>query len=595
MLQKMRQNTKAILWVVVIAFVVTIFAVWGLDLQTGSQATDPNILGKVNGVAISRSQYQFAYQQFTQQMRSTSQNQGLTYAQEQFARNQAWDSIVYAIVTQQQIDGLGISVADLEIVDYLRNSPPVEIRQYFLDDAGEFDNQAYQTALNNPEIDWTNLEQLARERIQRVKLNEYLAAQVHVSEDEVRRAYTTETVDLSLEYVEFPAVTVDIGDYEPSEDELQQYYESHRDGFTETERSQLMVVRIPLAPGTIDLDDAVFRARRARDQIVAGEEFGELAKTYSDAPTSFVEGKTGFITRDQRESPYFDALDGMEEGELSDVITSDAGTYVLKLIEKRAGDDGETDYSVQEILIETVVGRQTSDSLFALAAEVQDIASTDGLEPAATGKQLEVHKPLPFPKGGSIETLGFVAPLSDFAFANDPGTCSGVLRDEDNLYIAEIVERMPERIKSLDEVQELVKQGVLVERKKAIADRDAQAFFRKVRSTDFQTAVESYGLTAKQTGTFKARDNLEGFGPNSVIAEIGLSIAPGQTSPPVEWRLTYYVVELVSRTEVDTEDYKSKIPSIRQRLLDQKAQSFSQNWYENLISEADIEDYRLNS
>jgi peptidyl-prolyl cis-trans isomerase D len=593
MLQKMRQNTKAILWVVVVAFVVTIFAVWGLDLQTGSRATDPNIVGKVNGIPISRAQYQFAYQQFAQQLRSTSPTQSLTYAQEEFIRTQAWDSIVYGIITEQQIRELGITVTDQELVDFLRTTPPPEIQQYFVDQDGRFDNQAYQAALNNPEVDWTSLEQLGRERVRRIKLNEYVAAQVHVSEDEMRHAYQKDAVDLSLAYVEFPITSADVGDYAPSDEEIAQYYESHKDNFIQTGQCRVKVVKIPLVASAADLDDAVYTAGRVREQIAAGEEFGALAKTYSEAPTSFVDGNTGFITRAQRDTAYFAALDDMEAGELSDVLTTESGVYVLKLIEKRVGENDETEYNVQEILISSMLSRQTTDSLYGVASEVRDRAREAGLETAANEKQLEIESPPPFPERGSIGTLGMVTSLNDFAFSNEPSAVSDLLRDENNIYIGEVVERIAEHIKPLEEVREVVVQYVLLDRRRTIADRDAKAFYQKARTTDFQTAVETYDLTEKQTGTFRAGDNLEPFGSNSIVAEVGLAIVPGETSPPVEWRLTYFVVNLLSRAEIDVADYKAQIPSVKQRLLAQKAQAFSQTWYQNLVEEADIEDYRL--
>jgi uncharacterized SAM-binding protein YcdF (DUF218 family) len=203
MMRKFRENTKVILWIVVVSFVITIFAVWGLDLRTGRNATDPNLIGKVNGVPITRTQYQQYYESLASQFRSAS-NEPLTYSQEEFIANQAWDNLVYTIITDQEIKRLGITVSDDEIVSYLRTSPPPEIRQYFLDDKGNFDDNAYQTALNNPEIDWTNLEQIARERIPRLKLQNYLAAQVFVDQEEVRQEYMAENVELTLEYVEFP-------------------------------------------------------------------------------------------------------------------------------------------------------------------------------------------------------------------------------------------------------------------------------------------------------------------------------------------------------------------------------------------------------
>lgn len=590
MLQQMRQNTKAILWVVVIAFVVTIFAVWGLDLQTGNSVTDPNVIGKVNGVPISRTRYQFAYQQFVEQLRNSSPDQSLSYAQEQYARTQAWDSIVYGIVTDQEIAALGITVNDQEIVDFLRTSPPPEIQQYFQNEQGQFDNQAYLTALNNPEIDWTSLEQLARERILRLKLNEYLTAQVHVSENEIRHAYQAETTEMSLAYVQFPILTADVGDYEPTAEEMNTYYEAHKADFVDSEKAAVAVVQIPLEPSATDLEDAARTARGFRDQIAAGEDFSELAKTYSEAPTSFVGGNTGFITRGQRDSLYFDALDAVEVGELTDVVKTEEGAYILRLIEKRSGED--TEYNVQELLITSILSRQTSDSLFALADELHDNIGEGGLEEAAAARGLEVVKPAPFPKGGTIENIGYVASIMDFAFANPAGAVSDLLRDEGNIYVVEVMERIPERTKPPEEVRDIVSQYVMMERRRSIAERDAQAFFQKARATDFATALTTYGMESEETGTFRAIDPIDPFGAGSVVADVGLAVAVGETAPPVEWRFNLIVANVLSRTEIDPEDYKVRLPQIRQQLLQQKAQAYAQSWYENKVAQAKIDDYR---
>ncbi len=588
----MRQNTKAILWVVVIAFVVTIFAVWGLDLQTGSSVGDPNVVGKVNGVDIPRSRYQFAYQQFVEQMRGQEQSSGLTFAQEEFARNQAWDSIVYAVIIDQQIQKLGIRVADQEIVDYLRTNPPPEIQQHFVDEQGQFDNQAYQAALNNPEIDWTSLEQLARDRILRIKLNEYLAAQVHVSQDEVRRAYESETVEMSLEYVDFPIVGADVGDYQPTDDEIIGHYRDNPEEYTEREACRLTFVRIPLKPSTTDIDDAVLTARGLRDQIAAGDEFGILARKFSEAPTSFVDGNTGFITRDQREAPYFAALDTLQTGELGNVVTTTEGAYILKLIDKRKGEKDRIEYNAQEILISVMLSSATTDSLYTVAGDVASRAKETGLEKVAAARGLQVQTPTPFPRDGIIESIGELRSLSDFAFANEAGAVSGALRDDESLYVAQIVERIPERVTPLAEAREIVTQYVLLKKKRDVAERNASAFYQKAKGTDFRTALETYGRMEGKTATIRVVDNVDALGANSTVAQVGLGVKPGGVSPPVEWRLTLYVVHVLSRAEINDADYQSKIPSIRRRLLDRKAQTYAQSWYQGLQEQADIEDYR---
>lgn len=592
MLQQMRQNTKIILWVVVISFVVTIFAVWGLDLQTGNGSSDPNVIGMVNGVPITRSQYQFVYNQMVQQFKQAAGDQEMTYAQQEFIETQAWDNLVYGILTDQVIDDLGITVSDEEIVAYLRNSPPVEIRPYFLDDKGNFDNDRYQAELNNPNNDWTSLEQLARQRIPRVKLNEYLTAQVEVSEAELRRAYELESVDLSLRWVEFPFDATDLGDFTPSDQEINDYYERNKDDFQQPERARIGFIQFPLIPSSADMEDARITARRLRDRIAGGEDFGELAKTFSEAPTAFVEGNTGFITSERREPAYFEALDKLEPGELSPVVEATDGYYLLQLVEKRAGKDGKTEYNANEILVTAVLSRQTTDSLHDAASAFRDAAVQDGFDAAASAVGLTIHKPEPFAEDGFITGIGFSGALSRFAFGSEPGAVSTVLRDDKNLYVGHFVEKLPESYRNVEDARDQIVALVTEENRRNAAQLKAGGFYQKARTTDFGTALKTYGLEVQESGIIRGTDDLGNFGPGSAVVEAALSITPGQTCPPIEWRREFVVFDLLTRSPIDPDDYRAKIDIIRSRLVNQKAQEYVQSWYENLKEHSTIEDYR---
>ncbi|HKW15856.1 MAG TPA: SurA N-terminal domain-containing protein, partial [Candidatus Krumholzibacteria bacterium] len=61
MMKQMRENTKIVLWVVVVAFLITIFAVWGLDLQSTSSRHEKNLVGKVNGANVTPQMYNTIY------------------------------------------------------------------------------------------------------------------------------------------------------------------------------------------------------------------------------------------------------------------------------------------------------------------------------------------------------------------------------------------------------------------------------------------------------------------------------------------------------------------------------------------------------
>ena len=117
MMKQMRENTKVIIWFVVVAFIVTIFAVWGLDLQTSGitgQGQGQGLVGKVNGVPVTPQAYQAAYTQLSQQYRAVSPTGQLSAAQQELLRDQAWTNIVNNILTEQEIKKLrdGIRASD---------------------------------------------------------------------------------------------------------------------------------------------------------------------------------------------------------------------------------------------------------------------------------------------------------------------------------------------------------------------------------------------------------------------------------------------------------------------------------------------------
>lgn len=590
MMGQMRQNTKIILWVVVISFVITIFAVWGLDLRTGQDNADPAVIGKVNGVPITRSQYQSHYEALAGQFRAAS-DQPLTYSQEEFIASQAWDNLVYTILTDQEIEKLGITVNNDEIVSYLRNTPPPEIRQYFVDDKGNFDDNAYQTALNNPEIDWTNLEQLARERIPRLKLQNYLAAQVFVSPEEVRAEFLAENTELEIAYVEFPIDETDVKGYAPTQQEIETYYNAHRDEFVEPAKARIDAVKFDLKPSSSDVQDARYTIERVREQVLAGEDVGALAKTYSEAPTAHVEGSTGFLKRGQRDNAYFDALDRLTPGGVSDPVGVPDGFYLLKLIETKI-EGGERLYNAQEILVKATVGRQTVDSLYTMANELQARAAEAGLNVAANEKGYSMITTDPFSEGAPMGALGFAPAVGRFAFANPVGTLSPVLRDERSVYVAHVIDRIPEGVRPLADVTESIRHRLVFEAKKSATQRDAMAFFTKAQASGFDEAAKVYGKTVKQPAPFKPAQDEAVFGPNSTVAQAALAAIPGAPVPPVEWRRSFVVSRVIRKSAVDEAAFASAGSQIADMLETRKIQAYTAYWYEAKRKQSVIEDYR---
>jgi peptidyl-prolyl cis-trans isomerase D len=595
MMKQMRENTKIILWVVVVAFVITIFAVWGLDLRGGRGPSrgQYNVIGKVNGTPISRTQYQSLYEQLSAQMREAQPNGRLSYAQQEMIHDQAWDNLVTSILTEQQIQKMGIGVSDEEVVSFLMTSPPPEVQQYFVDENGNFDFAAYQAALKNPEADWTAVERLARERIPMIKLNNYLMAQVHVNPDEVREVFDEENTSMTVEYVAFPIGVEDISDYVPTQEELQKYYDDNSDAFRRGERAVVDYVKIPIEPTKADLDGLMFTANMLSDQIASGDDFAEIARVYSQASTANVGGETGFISPNQRDAAVMSRVAIMNVGQVSGPIQTKDGVYIVKLLDKKKEDD-ETRFNIQEVYLELTAGPETTDSLMALARGVRELAAGKGLEQAAADSGLVVQTTEPFQKDFPIPGLGFAPTISRFAFSNAPQTISDVLGDDNNYYVVRVAERLPASVRPLEEVRAMIEERLKRDRQKSMALRKAEGFHRKLATSrmEFDEAAQTYGLEVQKPEPFRYTDPVGDLPPRSPFAYAALHIETGAVSPPVESGGAYVVFKLLERAPFDEQAFVDRAAAITDRLRREKVRAFMTYWYEQLKKNAKIEDYR---
>ena len=592
MMKQMRENTKVILWIVVVAFLITIFAVWGLDLQSTGTAQKQNLVGRVNGVSVTPQMYQTIYSQMAQQFRTQSGD--LTSAQQEMLRDQAWENIVSNIITGEQIEKLGITVTDEEVLSFLRTSPPAEVQQYFQDKNGNFDYAAYQAALNNPDADWTAVEQLARQRIPIVKLNHYLMSQVHVSAAEVRRAFAEQNTKLVARYVEFPLDAESVGDWSPTEADIKAYYDSHADDYKDVEKATVEFVRVPITPSVPDRNDLVKFAQNIRDDAVKSGDFESEVKNFSEAQTATVGGETGLLGRDQRDPAVMAAADALQPGELSQPIVTADGIYVIQLIEKKKEKD-ETRYNLRELYVKLDASAATRDSLATRARDVQESAAASG-DLAAAAKQagLEMGTSSPFAQGFPIPGLGYYPAVARFAFAAEAGAVSPVISDERNFVVVRVKERIPAAARPLSEVSEGIKQALIRERKLATAMNKADGFERSASAAGatLESAAAQYGYKVTKVDSFTVMMPPPGMAANSPFTRAALAMPLDAVSKPIESGNSVYVLTVTGRRDPDQAAFAAKAAEVRDAVYRQKVQEYVAYWYGNIKEGSKIEDMR---
>jgi parvulin-like peptidyl-prolyl isomerase len=130
-----------------------------------------------------------------------------------------------------------------------------------------------------------------------------------------------------------------------SDADLKRYYDDYRPFFDKvTVRASHILIRLP--EGAKDIDRQVARNKLAtlRQDIVAGKiDFAEAAKKYSDCPTKVSGGDVGFFPRKFVVlEPFAQAAFALKVGDISDVVETDCGVHLIKVVDRTAGE--KTDF-----------------------------------------------------------------------------------------------------------------------------------------------------------------------------------------------------------------------------------------------------------
>ncbi|MDD4932378.1 MAG: peptidylprolyl isomerase [Methylacidiphilaceae bacterium] len=127
--------------------------------------------------------------------------------------------------------------------------------------------------------------------------------------------------------------------------QVEQYYHDHIALFVEPpsvklrliflQRSALKERRVGPDGQEQEYDQPLETAKELETKLRFGENFGELARSYSEGPRKQEGGDLGWVTRDTLRPEIADAAFGMFPGQTSDVITTPDGYYLLHLEDKR--------------------------------------------------------------------------------------------------------------------------------------------------------------------------------------------------------------------------------------------------------------------
>jgi peptidyl-prolyl cis-trans isomerase D len=531
MLQKIHDKITGIVAIIFLGLIAVVFVFWGIDFQSSAG----NFAAKVNGERISVESVNRAWQQRQSQLQQMFRGE-LPEEMAKAQQSALLDQFVRQELLTQRAKQLGYRVSDEALHKRIMEFPEFQVD-------GKFSPDRYRVLVRQSGASEASFEADLQTEVLITQIQSGIVDSAFIAPYELERRYaldkqerdvdyamiassdflpninptdeqlqawyeahksefmTTETVD--LHFVELARDKAE-ATVQVSEEALKEYYEQVKDRFQAQERRRARHILIQVGEG---LDDAAAqkKAQELTDKAKSGADFAQLAKDNSKDPGSAQQGgDLGWAERGVYVGPFEDTLFAMSPGEIRGPIKTQFGYHVIRLEEVEAGQvrsfeearaELEAEYRAERA--QTVFYDQTqqlADQAFSALTELDTVASSLGL----------TVKTIPgFTRQGGGE-LGQDPAVIEAAFSEDVlerGQNSPLVTlGEDRALVLRISNHKPSVPRTLAEVREQVVSRVKSEEaRKAAEKKGSDALARLEKGESWSAVTADSGL--KPIGT----------------------------------------------------------------------------------------------
>ncbi len=267
MLLAIREKAQGWFAWLIVGFITIPFALWGIQSYLGV-SSDP-VAVSVEGSDISQRDVEQQVRRFRDRLRNQL---GKAYRPELFddavLRKQVLEQMINDKVLTETADDWNMKVSDDFVRQYIQSIP------YFQSN-GKFNVQAYNIAVRNQGMTQRGFEDSVRSDIVMAQMRNGIIASVLVTDFEINENVRLKDQEREVAYAIISGSKL-AADYQPSEDELKRYYDSHPQNFMVPERVKIEYILLsPDVVGkAVDVSEEKLKAyyEQHKDDFQAPEE-----------------------------------------------------------------------------------------------------------------------------------------------------------------------------------------------------------------------------------------------------------------------------------------------------------------------------------
>ncbi|MCY3884961.1 MAG: SurA N-terminal domain-containing protein [Gammaproteobacteria bacterium] len=506
MLQKMRAGAQTFGAKVLAGIICFVLVVFGFGAFNLFAVSEPAVV-KVNGDPVTENELQRSVEVQRQNFRRTyGSDLDPAYVERVINNQTVLRQLINNRLVKQKAEQIGFESSKKEFVDRLQSNPAFQLD-------GEFDSDQFIRVISRAGYSPQSYEASAREdyvisRLARIQENTSF-----VTEREVRDASAIAGQTRDIAFIVFESNSF-LGDYEPTDEEVFEYYEENSEDFMTREEYEIAYVVLDRKMFEADLlvddsevveayeaekkvaesnaerkashillhvdgsrtsEDATRQLIEVRKRVLEGESFADIAGDISDdVSTAINGGDLGFAGRGLYVPEFEQVLFGMEIDEISAPFETEFGVHIIQLHEIQEVEHPSFEEREAE-LRESILADLATPAFEEAIAELEQITyeKSLSLEPAATALGLEIQTQAGISRSNGdppFDAYRVRSELLDGDVLTIDANSRPIEVSDSQTLVGRIVSRTEPKLRPVDEVRPQIEGGLKSLRSRKLAE-----------------------------------------------------------------------------------------------------------------------------
>jgi peptidyl-prolyl cis-trans isomerase D len=608
MLDFMRRRHASLKWVWVILIVIMGAGLIVMYIPFGDVSTVSitNDVASIGHDSISAREFQTAYRNYVDRMRGQINPEMLKAFR--FDR-QIMDALVTRHVITEEAKRLGLNVSPSEIEQKVLENP------VFRENGTFIGRDRYQAILAQNNLTPEEFETGVANEILTDKLRSFITAAVNVSDKDAEEEYRHRNEKAKLEYFVIDAAKlqdkVSVSDQEQrdyyeknktkytvpekrkakyifleslklradvkvTDDDLRQYYDQHKNEYTLPARVKAQHIVFKTQGKTPEeIAKIKEKAQGVLERAKKGEDFGGLAKQYSEDATAPSGGDLGDFGHGQMPPEFEKAAFSLGVGAISDLVQTQIGFHIIKVNGKQEARERPFEEMKEAIrpIVETRKAEQKGSDLSQQIAV--DLVSNKNLEAVAAKYNAQIKETPLVEQGAPIAELGNANELERKMFTMAKGEIGTAVQVDRGYVVPQLIDIAPSHPASFEEAQQKVAEDAKNDKARQLAADKAKQIEDLIKGgKDLAAVAKAVGGEIKTSALVTRGSSLPEFGSITELDKEMFSLPLNKPGSPVTVAGKTLAFDVKERQEINPEEMKKSLDMVRNELLPERRQEY---------------------